>query len=94
MAGADRTLAEDRRFDEYFGCGVGRRHSGQDTGWPIGSVCCLKTDASYEVTGADRTLAEDRRFDEYFGFGVGRGHSGQDTGWPIGSVCCLKTDAP
>ena len=26
---SDGTLAEDRKFDEYFGCGVGTGHSGR-----------------------------------------------------------------
>ena len=29
MAGTDRTLAEDKRFDEYVGGGIGRGHSGR-----------------------------------------------------------------
>ena len=29
MFGVDRTLSEDKGFDVYFGCGVGRGHSGQ-----------------------------------------------------------------
>ena len=28
VAGVCRTLSEDKRFDEYFVCGVGRKHSG------------------------------------------------------------------
>ena len=29
VAGVDRTLAEDRKLDENFGCGIRRRYSGR-----------------------------------------------------------------
>ena len=31
MVGADRTLAEDRKLEEYFGCGVNMGHSRRPT---------------------------------------------------------------
>ena len=54
-------MSEDRRFDEYFGCGVTRRHSKRPK---IAHRECL-----YPAW-----ITEDRRFDEIFGCGVGRGH--------------------
>ena len=62
MAGAVWALAEDNRFDEYFGRGVGKSNLGVSK-WPI------------RVSESCRTLTEDIRFDGYFGGGVNKKHS-------------------
>ena len=58
-------MSEDKRFDVYFGCGVGRGHSGRIK---MAHMQCLYL--------AGRMI-EDKRFDEYFGCGVRRRHSGR-----------------
>ena len=57
-------MIEDKRFDEYFGCGVSRRHSG------------LYKMAHRECLYPAGLMIVDKRFDEYFGCGVNKRFGG------------------
>ena len=54
VTGADGTLADDRKLEEYFGCGADRR-----------AFC----GGRYGMAGIDGAQAEDRKLEEYFGCG-------------------------